>query len=167
MIRLELEEDDSSHKNLRPSETAKFNSAALPKFNSSEVLNYFTIGYMQDPVSKQFDLTKASIKFDTKFLTFASCIKHIEVTGKQKSGASRLKSMQPAQTTPKTTTTEIPADGLRSRFGFEAFGGGRNLGGLGGAPSRRWGSSQGGYGGGGYNPGHGGSNGGFNPGEDW
>ena len=113
--RVELEEDDSSHKDLRPSETARFNSAALPRFNSTEVHRHFTIGYKQDPVSKQFDLSKASVKFDTAFLTFASCIKHIEVTGKQKSGAARLKSRQPAPTTkPPTSTTPMPAgDGLR------------------------------------------------------
>merc|ERR1719312_98538 len=141
-FRVELEEDDSSHTDIKASETARYNSAALPAFNSTEVLEHFTVGYAQDPISKQFDLSKASIKFDTKFITFASCIKHIEVTGKQKSGAARLAADKKTVTT-TTTTTPRPANGgdlnLAYRLpGRDPYGTGRKLDGLGAAPNRDW-----------------------------
>ena len=168
-----MEEDDSSNRDLKPSETARYNSAALPSFNSNDVLKHFTLGYYQDPVSKQFDLTKASVKFETKFITFASCIKHVEVTGTRKSGAAGLSSAQKTGSTPApvTTTATYPTNEMSPRFGeytWEPYGTGRNVGGNGGKPSRGWAYENGGYnsgsrGQGGYNPGAGGQ-GGYNPG---
>jgi len=140
-FRVELEEDDSSHTDIKASETARYNTAALPKFNSTEVHSHFTIGYAQDPVSKQFDLSKASIKFDTKFITFASCIKYVEVTGRQKSGAARIaankKTVAPTTTTPSTVARQDihPAYLLPGR---QPYGTGRQLGELGAAPDRDW-----------------------------
>ena len=170
---IELEEDDSSNRDLKPSETARYNSAALPSFNSNDVLKHFTLGYYQDPVSKQFDLTKASVKFETKFITFASCIKHVEVTGTRKSGAAGLSSAQRTGSTPApvTTTATYPPNEISPRFGeytWEPYGTGRNVGGNGGKPSRGWAYENGGYNSGsrgqtGYNPGSGGQ-GGYNPG---
>ena len=159
---------------MKPSETAKYNSAALPSFNSNDVLKHFTVGYYQDPVSKLFDLTKASVQFETKFITFASCIKHVEITGVRKSGAVGLASAQKTGTTPSPVTTTIatyPTDQLSPRFGentWEPYGTGRNVGGNGGKSSRGWSHENGGYnsgsgGQGGYHPGAGGQ-GGYHPG---
>lgn len=56
----------------------------LPQVNPVNLLSLYN--FFRDPTTGRFDLTKASVKVETSFITFASCVKHLEVTGKQKSG---------------------------------------------------------------------------------
>eukprot|EP00090_Calanus_glacialis_P019961 TRINITY_DN3064_c0_g1_i2.p1 TRINITY_DN3064_c0_g1~~TRINITY_DN3064_c0_g1_i2.p1 ORF type:complete len:699 (-),score=174.03 TRINITY_DN3064_c0_g1_i2:66-2090(-) len=151
---LELYEKDWINKHMRESEVVSYNSAALPSFNSSDVLQYFRVGYFKDPRTGVFDVTKASIKFQTKFMTFASCIKHVEVTGKQKVGIAGVKT---AMKGPVPTTE----NDLQARMGgasWEAYGSGRQPGDVGRPVSRGWRWNSGG----GFNSG---SNGGWNSGS--
>merc|ERR1719233_177578 len=64
---VELYEKDWINKHTRESEVVTYNSAALPSFNSSNVLKYFSVGYLKDPRTGGFDVEKASIKFQTAF----------------------------------------------------------------------------------------------------
>jgi len=131
---LELYEKDWINNHMRESEVVAYNSAALPSFNSSNSLQYFSVGYYKDPRTGVFDVKKASIKFKTKFMTFASCIKHLEVSGKQKVGIAGLKT---ALKGPATT----PENELETRMGgntWEAFGSGRQPGEVGRPVTRGW-----------------------------
>jgi len=156
---VELYEKDWINNHMRESEVASYNSAALPSFNSSDVLQYFRVGYYKDPRTGEFDVKKASVKFQTKFLTFASCIKHVELTGKQKVGVAGVKSAMKG-----------PVAKTEKAFGREAFGSGRQPGEVGRPVSRGWRWNSGSSGGG-FNSGSGGgwssgsSGGGFNSGS--
>ena len=59
----------------------------------------FILGYYKDPKTNAYDLTKASIKIDSQFMTFASCVKHLEVSGAPKKGAERLAALKAAPST--------------------------------------------------------------------
>merc|ERR1719397_1623632 len=64
----------------RESAVTKYNSANLPaSLKPEDMLPYFSVGYHRDPTSGRFDLTKASVRVQTSFITFASCVKHQEV----------------------------------------------------------------------------------------
>merc|ERR1719233_1254247 len=78
-----------------------------------------------------FDVEKASIKFQTAFITFASCVKHVEVSGKQKVGIAGLKTAMKGS----VTTPGEPGVGGK---GWEAFGTGRQPGENGRTLSREW-----------------------------
>ena len=88
----------------------------LPQVNPFK----FTVLYqvVRDPTSGRFDLTKASVRVQTSFITFASCVKHLEVTGKQKSGVRweiRPSLFFPRATHaglsgPRSSTSGIPGD---------------------------------------------------------
>ena len=129
---VELYEKDWINKHMRESEVVTYNSAALPSFNSSNVLKYFSVGYFKDPRTGVFDVEKASIKFRTSFITFASCVKHVEVSGKQKVGIAGLKTAMKGS----VTTPEEP--GVVGQ-GREAFGTGRQPGENGRPLGREWG----------------------------
>jgi hypothetical protein len=178
--RVELEEDDATKTDSKDSDATRYNSAALPAFNSTEVVGQFSVGYYQDPRSLQFDLTKVSLRFPARFLTFASCLKHLEVTGRIVPGEAQ-KAAAATTTTTTTTTTVPPLPALDEEFisprfgGWEPYGKGRNPGETGTPPHRGWGSggfnsgSGSGSSSGGYNPGYGGGSGsgqgGYNPGQ--
>ena len=129
-LRIELFEKDWINKHLRESEVVSYNSAALPSFNSTDALKYFSIGYFKDPRTGIFDVEKASIKLQTKFITFASCIKHLEVTGRQKVGIAAVKEAFQGPVTQTTTGASIKQG--------KAFGIGRQPGESGRPISRDW-----------------------------
>merc|ERR1719233_1454188 len=128
---VELYEKDWINKHTRESEVVTYNSADLPSFNSSNVLKYFSVGYFKDPRTGVFDVEKAIIKFQTSFITFASCVKHVEVSGKQKVGIAGLKTAMKGS----VTTPGEPGVGGK---GWEAFGTGRQPGENGRTLSREW-----------------------------
>jgi len=147
---IELYEKDWINNHIRESDVASYNSAALPSFNSSDVLQFFRVGYYKDPRTGQFDVKKASIKFQTTFLTFASCIKHVEIYGKQKVGVSGVKSAM------KGRVITSKRDGMmkQGQQTWEPFGSGRQPGEV-GRPARTWGWNAG-TSGGGFHAGSGG-----------
>jgi len=146
-IGVDIHEKDWINTHLRESAVAKYNSAKLPSLNASDVLPYFTVGYHKDPSSGQYDLTKASIGIKTSFITFASCIKHLEVTGKQIAGARLASSGLATAETPTASPTTTGDGGVQTRFGeWEPYGSGRLPQGRGRPASRRWGSEGGWHG---------------------
>merc|ERR1712123_162280 len=106
--------------------TVRFNSATLPSLERSNVLKHLTVGYYKDPRTGQFDLTKASVKIQSGFLTFLKCIKHIEVSGVQIAGAKSVKSATPSIVHPIGNPWEL-------------YGTGRQVGELGRPSERKWG----------------------------
>jgi len=111
--------------------TVRFNSATLPSLERSNVLKHLTVGYYKDPRTGQFDLTKASVKIQSDFLTFLKCIKHIEVSGVQIAGAKSVKSTLAASATPSIVH---PIGNP-----WEPYGTGRQVGELGRPSERKWG----------------------------
>ena len=114
---------------------------------------------VRDPTSGGFDLTKASVRVQASFITFASCVKHLEVTGKQKSGVrweilpsiffperpkldSLARGAPPLelQMTGKGSKHHLPHTTFRTDGGWEPYGTGRLPGGKGRPAERRWGS---------------------------
>merc|ERR1711892_1593139 len=111
--------------------TVRFNSATLPSLERSNVLKHLTVGYYKDPRTGQFDLTKASVKIQSDYLTFLKCIKHIEVSGVQIAGAKSVKSTLAASATPSIVH---PIGNP-----WEPYGTGRQVGELGRPSERKWG----------------------------
>jgi len=111
--------------------TVRFNSATLPSLERDEVLKHVTVGYHKDPRTGQFDLTKASVRIQSKFLTFLNCIKHIEVSGTQITGAKSVKSTLSAPSNPSISQ---PNENT-----WEQYGTGRQVGELGRPADRKWG----------------------------
>ena len=90
----------------KATEKTSYNSASRPGLNLSSLnkdnmRKYLNVGYHKDS-SGVSDVTKASIKISKDFLTFSSCIKHIEATGKKMtSPASKYsKSSSPVPSVP-------------------------------------------------------------------
>jgi len=111
--------------------TVRFNSATLPSLEKDDVLKHVTVGYYKDPRTGQFNLGKASVKIQSKFLTFLKCIKHIEISGTQIAGAKAVKSTLAGPSTPSLTKTSEDA--------WEPYGTGRQVGGMGRPADRKWG----------------------------
>jgi len=135
-IGVDLFERDLINNHQRPSTVAKYNSATLPSLNSSDVLPYFTVGIYKNPNTGQYDLNKASIKFQTSWISFMSCVKSFDVTGIQLAGASGTRAVIAGP----TQTTVTPSAGVGSKLGeWEPYGSGRQPQGLGRPAYRRWG----------------------------
>jgi len=137
-IAVDLKEKDWINSHHRESAVTKYNSANLPaSLKPEDMLPYFSVGYHKDPTSGRFDLTKASVRVQTSFITFASCVKHLEVTGRQKSG---VRATQAGLSGPRSSTSGTPDDWERTDGGWEPYGTGRLPGGKGRPAERRWGS---------------------------
>jgi len=137
-IAVDLKEKDWINSHHRESAVTKYNSANLPaSLKPEDMLPYFSVGYHKDPTSGGFDLTKASVRVQASFITFASCVKHLEVTGKQKSG---VRATQAGLSGPRSSTSGTPDDWERTDGGWEPYGTGRLPGGKGRPAERRWGS---------------------------
>jgi len=133
-IGVDLFERDLINNHQRASTVAKYNSATLPSLNSTDVLPYFTVGIYKNPSTGQYDLNKASIKFQTSWITFMSCVKSFDVTGIQLAGASGTRSVIAGPS--RTTETAAPQHELGE---WEPYGSGRAPQGLGRPAYRRWG----------------------------
>lgn len=114
----------------KATETVRFNSASLPALDRTSVLKHLSVGYHKDSRTGQFDLTKASIRLESSFLTFLQCIKHIEVSGVQVSGAKAVQAAASVSTRPTASSTSTDS--------WEPYGTGRQVGGH-GRPERIWG----------------------------
>jgi len=137
-IAVDLKEKDWINSHHRESAVTKYNSANLPaSFKPEDMLPYFSVGYHKDRTNGQFDLTKASVRVQTSFITFASCVKHLEVTGTQKSGARATRAGLSGS---RSSTSRTADDWERTDSGWEPYGSGRLPGGHGRPAERRWGS---------------------------
>jgi len=135
-IAVDLKEKDWINNHHRESAVTKYNSAKLPaSLKPEDMLPYFSVGYHKDARTGRFDLTKASVRVQTSFITFASCVKHLEVTGKQKSG---VRATQAGLSGPRSSGT--PDNWERTDGGWEPYGTGRLPGERGRPAERRWGS---------------------------
>merc|ERR1719495_608714 len=135
-IAVDLKEKDWINNHHRESAVTKYNSAKLPaSLKPEDMLPYFSVGYHKDARTGKFDLTKASVRVQTSFITFASCVKHLEVTGKQKSG---VRATQAGLSGPRSSGT--PDNWERTDGGWEPYGTGRLPGERGRPAERRWGS---------------------------
>ena len=105
----------------KATEEASYNSASVPALTKESLSKFMKVGYHRDS-SGVSDVRKASIKISREFLSFSDCIKHIEVSGTQK--------------TSPVTKTSSPARPLPGR---NPFGLGRQPGQSGAQGQRSWG----------------------------
>jgi len=144
-IGLDSVEKDLFNTHTKESPVVRFNSADLPSFNVS--LSDLQVSYYRDPSSGEFSLTTALVSLPTKFLSFAPCLKEIEVSAQRPAEAIKTIGKKSASKTKTTTTSSAPS--LRTRL----FGKDRQPGESGPPSSMHWGHEDGVKYGSGFNPG--------------
>ena len=142
-------------KKTKDTDIARFSTATIPTFNSSYVQQHFKVGYHKNPRTGEFDLTKASIRMGDEFAQFSSCIKHVEVTGRQVAASGSSSTTQRSyslRSRSRTTTARPPTaaypttqfhwgqNTLNSSLSWQPYGTGRQRGGKGTPPLGVWAS---------------------------
>jgi len=144
-IGIESVEKDLFNTHVRESSVIRFNSADLPSFNVS--LPDLKVSYYREPSTGEFSLSNALVSIPTKFITFSSCLKEIEISAERPSPDTKSS----AKSTKAKTSTPNSTPSVRTRF----FGNARQPGEMGPPSTMHWGHEEGTEDGSGFNPGAG------------